>query len=125
MKKKFFCGGWLRLRLTSSVRAATSSSKAWRISTCCFSALDEVFAVQISGAGINIGQAGQKRRFLLFVIPFRENQIDELVHPRSLGAWSIGLRNNDLRDGSDGEVLVGVERLEHRLLMQLFVHRLK
>src|SRR2546426_770758 len=53
------------------------------------------------------------------------NQIDEFIYPRSLGPWSVGLRNNQFTDSHHGRVLVGIEGLERRCLRKLLVHFLE
>jgi len=87
--------------------------------------INKVLAEKIPGLSVHIGQSGQECRLLLLVVPFRENQVDELVHPRGLCARGVSLRNNDLADGGDCGVLVWVQRLQDGLRGQLIMHRLK
>jgi len=63
--------------------------------------------------------------FLLVVVPLREDQIDELVHPRRLRAGSVGLRNDDLGNRRHHAVLLRVESPQHRLFRKLLVHSLE
>ena len=43
------------------------------------SAIDEVLAKQSLAARIKVGESGEEGRFLVRVIPFRDNDVDELV----------------------------------------------
>ena len=112
MKKKLRSGGRLRLRLGSgSARvAASSSSSAWRISTCDFASQStKSLPNNSAGAHVNVRQAGHEDRFLFLVVPLGEDQIDEFVYPRGFRARRVGLRNDELGDGGDGRVLMGIE----------------
>ena len=85
----------------------------------------KIFAERALTSLIDIRQACQECRFLLLVIPVCGNQIDELIHPRLLRPWRIGLRNNQFADSRDGCILVGIQRLERRSLRKLLVHFLE
>ena len=110
MKKKFFSGGRLRRLLTSaSERAQLLHRPTPEEARPVVSRRTEGNLYRTSlGYEHQHRQASHKGRPFFLVIPFRDHEIDEFIYSRRLGAWSIGLRNDDFGDGRDCFVLLGL-----------------
>src|SRR5580704_130625 len=83
--------------------------------------IDEILSIQLVALLVDTGEAFEKMAAVLVSSPFGEDDIDEFIDPRTLGARRVRLRNDNFAHQHNRGVLVRIERAERvsRLRMRL------